>query len=368
VFADGPPAWPIPDDDVRAALLAAYADGTWGQYHGPHCRQLSERLAQMHALEHALLCSSGTIGVQLALRGVGVGPGDEVLLAGYDFGGNFRAIETIGAVPVLVDVDPQTWSFDPETVAAARSPKTRAIVASHLHGGLVPMRRLRELADSLALAVVEDACQCPGAQVDGRLTGSWGDAGVMSFGGSKLLTAGRGGAVLTSRSDVAQRIRIHSEQGNHAFPLSELQAAVLLPQLDKLAARNETRRANVVRLLQQLSSLRGWTPVRQDYAAGAFTSGQPAYYKLAWLVEPGERLERADWMAALQAEGVAIDAGFRGFTHRSTKRCRKVGPLPESQRASIATLVLHHPVLLESPQVIDCVAEAIGKVARALAG
>jgi perosamine synthetase len=177
-FPDGPPAWPIPDDDVRAALDAAYADGSWGRYHGPNCQRLRAALAEYHGVEHVTLCCSGTIAVELALRGLKVGPDDEVLLAGYDFAGNFRAIEAVGARPALVDIEPATWCLDVERLEAAIAPETRAVIVSHLHGGLVPMRRLMHIAAARGIAVVEDACQAPGAIIDGRRAGTWGDAGV----------------------------------------------------------------------------------------------------------------------------------------------------------------------------------------------
>jgi dTDP-4-amino-4,6-dideoxygalactose transaminase len=149
----------------------------------------------MHAVRHAWLGSSGTIAVELALRGLKVAAGDEVILAAYDFPGNFRAIEAIGARPMLVDLAPGTWTLDVDHVEAAISPVTKAIVVSHLHGSLADMQRLCELANERGLTIVEDACQVPGASISGRPTGSWGDCGILSFGGSKLLTAGRGGAI-----------------------------------------------------------------------------------------------------------------------------------------------------------------------------
>ena len=121
-------------------------------------------------------------------------PGDEVILAAYDYPGNFLSVHAVGARPVLVDVAPGDWNLCPEKVAEAVRPQTRAVIASHLHGGLVPMARLMELAAGHGLAVIEDAAQCPGALVQGRKAGTWGDVGVLSFGGSKLLSAGRGGA------------------------------------------------------------------------------------------------------------------------------------------------------------------------------
>src|SRR5207244_5610224 len=117
-------------------------------------------------------------------------------------------------------------------------------------------------ADRSGLAILEDACQVPGATVAGKPAGSWGDCGVISFGGSKLLTAGRGGAIVTNREDVLQRIKVYCERGNDAFPLSELQAAVLVPQIPQLAAANEQRRRSVELLLAQCGSLPGLVPLQ----------------------------------------------------------------------------------------------------------
>jgi perosamine synthetase len=349
-FPDGPPIWPVADEDVRAALLAAYADGSWGRYHGSNCDRLIAALAKYHATEYVTLCCSGTIAVELALRGLKIGPGDEVLLAGYDFAGNFRAIEAVGARPALVDINPATWCLDVDQLQSAIGPETRAVIASHLHGGLVPMRRLMEIAASRGIAVVEDACQAPGAIIDGRRAGTWGDAGVLSFGGSKLLTAGRGGAVLTNSAEVQQRIKVFAERGNDAFALSELQAAVLLPQLAKLDARNATRRERARQLLAQLADVSLLSSVQV-----ADPPNEPALYKIAWLVAA----DRERFIAAAQREGLAIDAGFRGFATRGSKRCRHVTSLENSRAAAERTVVLHHPVLLESSDSLDRVASAI---------
>lgn len=364
VIPEGPPSWPTADDEVRLALEAAYADGSWGRYEGPHCGRLADLLSQMHCTEHVMLCSSGTIAVEIALRGLGIGADDEVILAGYDFSGNFRCIEAIGARPVLVDIDPATWCLDIEQVEEAIGESTSAIIVSHLHGGLADMRRLCELARQRGLAVVEDACQVPGATVQGKVAGTHGDVGVLSFGGSKLLTAGRGGAIVTHRADVHQRAKIFSQRGNQAFPLSELQAAVLPPQIEKLEKRNDQRHNSVDRLLQGCANLNALYPLENHVI-----DSQTAYYKLPWLYDESQcgNRSREEFIATVRAEGVAIDAGFRGFTRRSAARCRKVGSLEHSSKAAEATLLLHHPVLLKSDETIDRVATALIKVTAALA-
>src|SRR5438105_6927533 len=139
VRPQGPPVWPIPDNDVLAALQQAYQDGSWGTYHGHHVEGLEQRLADYHQIAHVLTCASGTFAVELALRALQVGPGDEVILAAYDYPGNFLSVHAVGATPVLVDVDPANWNLAPDLLAAAIGPSTRAVIVSHLHGGVVPM-------------------------------------------------------------------------------------------------------------------------------------------------------------------------------------------------------------------------------------
>lgn len=363
IFPEGPPAWPRADDDVRAALLAAYEDGSWGKYDAQHVAELCAELTKLHHVEHALACCSGTFAVELALRGVKVRPGDEVILAGYDFPGNFRAVEAIGARAVLVDIEPHTWCLAVEQVEAAISPETKAVLVSHLHGGVADMERLVALCRARGIAVVEDACQSPGSEVQGRVAGTWGDVGVLSFGGSKLLTAGRGGAIVTNDAQIAQRAKIACERGNNAFPLSELQAAVLCPQLRRLPVDNALRLANATRLRMLTAALPGLIPVTSPPERGS--SG---YYKFAWSYAPAtlDGAPRESFVAAMQAEGVAIGAGFRSFVGRSAKRCRRVGNLPHSRAAAEATVLLHHPVLLSSTETVDRVVLALRKVLTAL--
>lgn len=362
VRPQGPPSWPIIDDATRQALTHLAADGSWGRYHGPHCAALVDALRAQLSCAHVLLCSSGTAAVELALRGIGVKAGDEVVLAAYDFKANFTNVLTLGALPVLVEVRREDWQLDVDQVEAALSSHTRAIIASHLHGGLADMLRLRELADRRGVAIIEDACQSPGAIVAGRPAGRWGDAGVYSFGGSKLLTAGRGGAVFTSRDDVAQRIRLYTQRGNEAYPLSEMQAAVLLPQLSVLEDRNHRRLQNVAALTSLLRPVAGLKIVRATPADSI-----PAFYKvgLDYDADAFAGLPRDRFAEALRAEGIAADPGFRALhlTH-ARRRFRAVDELPMATEVDARALTLHHPVLLGEETDIAQIAEAIDKLRR----
>ncbi len=359
VRPQGPPPWPPADAEVLEALQRVYHDGSWGVYHGPNCDALGQALREFFQVEHVILCGSGTFAVELGLRALKVGPGDEVILSAYDFPGNFLDIHAVGATPVLVDVDPANCNLALDKLEAAFSPATKAIIATHLHGGLVPMRELAALAKQRAVLVLEDAAQCPGAMVQGRRAGTWGDAGVISFGGSKLLSAGRGGALLTSHADVWQRARSHALRGNLICPLSELQVAVLMPQLRKLDERNRCRADNVQRLLGSLRDVPGLA-----LFVNLPEAGQPGYYKLGFQYDAAAfGLPRATFVAAMCAEGIAMAEGFpAAHVGRSPRRYRCVGQLTEATRAHHGALVLHHPVLLGADADVDEVARAVRKV------
>jgi dTDP-4-amino-4,6-dideoxygalactose transaminase len=365
VLAEGPPSWPTADPDVGDALRTAWADGSWGTYHGTWLDRLTAKLSEMHARDFVLPCSSGTYAVEAALRGLGVEKDDEVVLAAYDFPGNFRAIEQIGARPVLIDIAEENWSLNPKLLDAVCSPAVRAVIVSHLHGRLAPIEAIENWAQSRGVALIEDACQVPGAKIGNRTAGSFGDVSVLSFGGSKLLTAGRGGALLTCREDIYQRAKIFGHRGNDAFPLSQLQATVLLPQLEVLEERNRQRGQAVDFLLQQREK---WSGL-QAFSFRA-EDAQPSYYKLGWLYT-GDTLEgpsRELFLRALQSEGLAIDSGFRGFAHRSERRCRRPVPLPFSERAAKSTVLMHHPILLADQSTLTKIAEAFDKIHAAFFG
>lgn len=356
----GPPDWPLRDPAIEDAVRQAMADGSWGKYHGPHVAALEQVLAEYHGATHVLLCSSGTAAVELALRGAGIKLGDEVLLAAYDFKGNFQDVLAVGATPVLIEVRPEDWNLDTSKIAAAIGPNTKAIVVSHLHGGAVDMPAVMRIAREHQLTVIEDAAQMPGARIHGRVAGTWGDAGVLSFGGSKLVSAGRGGALITSRDDIAQRVRLYTQRGNDAYPLSELQAAVVLPQWARLDAMNGQRAGAVARLNDLLAGINGLSMFRNPPS-----DSQPGYYKVGFQYDPAGfgGLSRDAFAAAVRAEGIALDPGFRALhkTH-SSRRFRAAGDLPHATQADEGVLTLHHPVLLGSDVEWQQVAAAIARI------
>ncbi len=368
---EGPPAWPGDWPEVTEALNACVKDGSWGKYHGANCEALTEQLCEFHGVSESILCASGTAAVELALRGVRVGPGDEVILAAYDFKANFQNVLTIGATPVLIDIDPATWQLDVSQLEDAVSEKTKAIIVSHLHGGYVPMQPVMELADRHGISVLEDACQATGAILDGRRAGATGHVGVLSFGGSKLMTSGRGGAVMTNRPEISQRIRLFTQRGNEAYPLSEMQAAVLRPQLDRLDERNVVRWNSVRQLsekLEQLVSEEGDPILRPLVNACSFaTEDRPAFFKVGLQFDPQQTIElsRAGFSQAMRSENVALDSGFRSL-HRihSKRRFRTAGELPNANVCDEHVLILHHPVLLKGDEATQQICDSAARIFR----
>jgi dTDP-4-amino-4,6-dideoxygalactose transaminase len=180
----------------------------------------------------------------------------------------------------------------------------------------------------------------------------------LSFGGSKLLSAGRGGALLTRHADVHQRARTWMNRGNLIAPLAELQATVLLPQLAKLDERTAQRSAAVSRLTELLGDVPGLRPFARR------PDSTPAYYKLGFQLDAAAfGLPRDRLVAALRAEGVAFDEGFRALhVGRSPSRFRAADELAEATRAHAGCMVLHHPVLLGTPADVEEVARAVHKV------
>jgi dTDP-4-amino-4,6-dideoxygalactose transaminase len=356
---EGPPVWPLPDESIWAAIQAACRDGSWRKYHGGNVQRLEEKLAEYHNVPFVRTCGSGTFAVELALRALKIGSGHEVIVAAYDYEGNFLNVHAVGAQPVLTDLAATNWNLDPDRLHAAIGPNTRGLIVSHLHGGVVPMRELMAVAAEHRVSVIEDAAQMPGGLVQGRKAGTWGDVSILSFGGSKLLTAGRGGALLTRDAAVHHRAGLYNHRGNSLAPLSELQAAALLPQLEQLDQRNSERSSNVHYLIEQFRGI----PGLQAFANSCGETS-PGYYKAGFQFDPDRfGLSRNRFLQAIRAEGIDFDEGFRALhLGRSARRFRQFGNLFEAERAHGGTVLLHHPVLLGTKADLDQVVTAVRKI------
>lgn len=215
--------------------------------------------------------SSGTAALELALRGLGIGPGDEVIVPTNSFIATAEAVSAAGATPILVDVDEETALLTAEIVERAITPHTCCVIPVHLYGRTVEMNPLLELCRSRGISVVEDACQAHGARYHGRPVGSLGDAGCFSFYPTKNLGAwGDGGAVVTNDSDLANRVRLLRSHGegrrhHHEMPartdrLDALQAAILRVKVERLDESNDRRRRAGETLREALAGSQVVTP------------------------------------------------------------------------------------------------------------
>src|SRR6187551_256045 len=193
--------------EVDAAVARVLESGNFVL--GPEVDEFEQRFAEYCDARHCVAVNSGTSALHLALLAAGVGPADEVITVSMTFVATTAAILYVGAKPVFVDVDPLTWTLNPETVEMLITPRTKAIVPVHLHGLIADMDPILELAHAYGLQVIEDAAQAHGAEYKGRRAGSIGELGCFSFYPGKNLGAyGEAGAVVTNDSDLARRLAL----------------------------------------------------------------------------------------------------------------------------------------------------------------
>ena len=270
---------------------------------GPNVRAFEEEAAAYLGCTHAVGCASGTDALHLALIAAGVGEGDEVITTPFTFIATAEAILYVGATPVFVDIDPKTFNIDPNQVEAAVTPKTRAIIPVHLFGQPADMAALQSIAEKNNLKIVEDCAQSFGADIDGKQTGSIGDAGAFSFFPSKNLGCyGDGGLVTTQDAKMAEHLRVlrnhgswkqyhHSELGFNSR-LDELQAVILRAKLKRIDQYNDGRRRVAHRYSKALEEM-GLTPPHEDGL------GKHVYHQYTLLTDKRDQI-----MAALREQQI----------------------------------------------------------------
>jgi dTDP-3-amino-3,4,6-trideoxy-alpha-D-glucose transaminase len=247
--------------ELLAALQRVLGSGWYVL--GPEVEAFEAAFAAYHSLPHTVAVANGTDAIELALRAAGIGKGDEVITVAHTAAATVCAIERAGARPVLVDIDPKTYTMDPDAARAAVTPRTRALLPVHLYGHPADMPALCALARQAGLLLIEDCAQAHGARYDGRLVGTFGDLAAFSFYPTKNLGAlGDGGAVLTRNAFLAERLRRlrnygqpqryhHLERGINSR-LDEMQAAILRVKLAHLDEHNDLRRHLAARYQAQL--------------------------------------------------------------------------------------------------------------------
>ena len=253
-------------DDIRPEIDEVLRNAAF--IGGPAVARFEAAYADFTGTRHCVGVGNGTDALELALRSCGVTAGGEVVLPANTFVATAEAVARIGAVPVLVDVDPDYLLIDPDRVAAVVNAKTQAIVPVHLFGQLAPMERILEIAESCGAAVIEDAAQSQGARRGGRVSGSFGHAAATSFyPGKNLGAAGDAGAVTTDDGDIASQVRVLGAHGSSSkyvhdvvgmnSRLDTIQAVVLDAKLTRLSGWNARRRAAAALYAELLADIPG---------------------------------------------------------------------------------------------------------------
>jgi dTDP-4-amino-4,6-dideoxygalactose transaminase len=347
--------------DIDAAIARVLERGWYVL--GDEVRAFEAEFAAYVGVSHGIGVGSGTDAVCLALRALGVGPGDEVVTVSHTAVATVAAIEMTGASAVLVDIDPVTYTMDPSKLEAVLGPRTKAIVAVHLYGHPVDLEGIASIAKAKGIPIVEDCAQAHGAFLGDKRVGSMGRIAAFSFYPTKNLGAiGDGGMVVTSDADLAKRVREVREYGWREryvsavtgvnSRLDELQAAVLRVKLRKLDADNDARRANAARYTQGLRETNLVLPIER--------AGARHVYHLYVVRAPGRRDEL---QAKAKAAGVGTLIHYPVPIHLQPAyagRLRGADRLQETERAALEVLSLPmYPEL--SPEDVSSV---IGTIKR----
>jgi dTDP-4-amino-4,6-dideoxygalactose transaminase len=388
--------WPQyrPEDAQRVADVVASRH--WGGYPVPSrwAGEFAQRFADLHGAKYGQCVANGTIALIAALQAAGVGFGDEVIVPAYTWDGTATAVLFAGGIPVFADVDPDTYCLSVEAARAAITPRTRAILPVHLAMRFADMDGLMALAREKNLRVIEDCAHAHGGQFNGRGAGSMGDSGCFSFQESKLMTGGEGGIVITS--DLQQFEHLQSQVncgrasatdqfeqrvlGNN-YRITELQAALLIGQLDMWPDLSARRARAASRLSAALASIRGVRPLPPQ---APITRETTYCYVFQYRPErPG--VSRDMFCAALDAEGIPCDGRFYEPVYRSDLFCATPENCPQlaigrnrpvdystarcpiSERAAYDEAVwLPQFLLIGEESDVEDIATAIAKVAANL--
>jgi perosamine synthetase len=424
------PVWPPQWPEILDSVANVVQSGDWGRYHSVACKELRERLLHSfrdscfpdgHQTDDVRLCCSGNAALELALRAAKIGSGDEVLISAYDYPGNLRTIELLGAKPVLMDVKGGGFGFDePSLVDACSRAETqsiRAVIVSHLFGEVLDAEPIRKFCDQKGWVLIEDVCQSLGAKGGNpatstmsecfehsfpeqlsptqsaaapigleanpietldkdasssrprvaefkreiqstRFAGCWGHLATLSFGGSKPVSAGAGGALVVNDTRLAASIGSWLERPGEVYPISPLQAAVLGPQLDRLQELQAQRN----RTWQSFYRDRQDAYPRWQWMVAQQRAVEPNPYKIAWLAESREQRDRV--IQAAHKIGLPIGEGYRSFAKMSDRRCRKLGACDRAKKLGDQLFVLDHRALLLEPSRIEQLVSAMDALYR----
>lgn len=318
-------SWPIHGEEEATRVAEVVASGKW--WWDKNVREFEKAFAAYHGARHAITCTSGTIGLIIGLKAAGITAGDEVIVPAYSFIATATAVTQINAVPVFADVERDTANIDLDSAEKLVNSRTRAIIVVHFAGLPVDMDKARAFARKHNLKLIEDACHSWGTQWNGKGTGALGDIGSFSFQMSKNLTAGEGGIMLTDDDEIAKIARSYTHVGRledgawyeHYLlagnnRMTEIQAALLLAQLERLPAQTDKREINGKILEAELAKIPG---IHMPPRPAAVTRRSWHMVLFRYNAEEFGGLPREKFLEALEAEGVPCSGGYLLPMHKN---------------------------------------------------
>jgi dTDP-4-amino-4,6-dideoxygalactose transaminase len=314
------PSWPVFDQREKTAVTETIDTGRWGgfPYPGPNTAAFAQKFSEIQGGGYAVPMMNGTVTMEVALRAANIGWGDEVIVPAYTFQATAAAPMAAGAIPVIVDVTPDTYCADPKAVEAAITQKTRAIIVVHLASQMADMDAIMEIAKRHDLIVIEDSAHAHGAQWRGNGAGTIGDFGSFSLQSSKILTTGEGGVLLCKDEHMAQRAASIIDCGRAKDPhgteftmgvnyrWSEIHAALGLVALERFPEQLNQREAMADYLEESLSEVQGITMLKRD-----LRHTRRSFYRYVIKINPQYyQCEHEVFCYALAGEGVPVDTGY----------------------------------------------------------
>ncbi|MEC3878308.1 DegT/DnrJ/EryC1/StrS family aminotransferase [Parapedobacter sp. 10938] len=321
------PRWPFVDEKMVESIVKTTKSGIWSRIQSKTgtVPTFEKRFAELIGSAYCVGTGSGTQALSTCIEALNIGPGDEVITSPYTDFGTISAILTSRALPVLVDLDPESFQLDPDEVERSVNANTKAIMPVHIMGLPANMERIMGIARKHRLKVIEDACQAPFSKYQGQAVGLIGDLGCFSFQASKSIAAGEGGAIVGNDERLMDECYTVQNRGTSKaganerigpkYRMNEFEGAILMGQLDKVKERFETRNSNAEYLNEKLKDFQGVIPQKQYPGT---ESG--AYYNYAMRYDKAffDGLERSQFLKAIQAEGVPFTSYIRKGLHKDS--------------------------------------------------
>jgi dTDP-4-amino-4,6-dideoxygalactose transaminase len=381
--------WPVYDDQEISNLTKVVESGKWGAMHGDMVKTFSEKYASYHQAKYGICVNSGTTALKIALQAAGVDAGQEVILPCYTFIASATAILEAGAIPVFVDIDPETYNIDINQIGAAITDRTAAIMPVHFSGRPCNMDEIIGIAKKHNLKVIEDAAQAWGSEWRNKKVGAIGDAGGFSFQSSKNITSAEGGIILSNDDETAKFCRSFANCGRvdggvwyehyylgGNFRMSEFHGAVLLAQFDRYPEMKAKREANAKYLNKLLAEIEGAAILKDDKNV---TSHSMHLYIWRYKKEFFNSTPKDTFLEALKKEGIVASAGysiplyaqpvFKNLAFGARGKKVEIGVdyakyyLPETEKACYDEAVwIPQFVMLGEKQDMQDIADAIIKI------